>query len=103
MFASVGIKLEQFTGIIIVYQFITGTSFTCVLPKVLKAEESTGLVIHLENLDPRIKINKRACSKLETQILGDFHRKGFNNARKAISLYTLLVSYLTSVANLDPD
>jgi hypothetical protein len=56
MFGSVSIKLEQFTGIIV--NHLTGTSSTCGLPKVLKAERSTGLVIHLENLDPGIKINK---------------------------------------------
>jgi hypothetical protein len=99
-FASVSIKLEQFTGII-VYQFITGTSFTCVLPKVLKAEESTGLVSYLENLDPEIKINKRTSLKFATQTACDFHRKGLKNARETIIQYykRFLPALFTSVAD----
>jgi hypothetical protein len=51
---------------LIVYHFSTGTSFTCVLPKVLKVERSTSLVSHLENFDP-VKINKCTCLKFATQ------------------------------------
>ena len=56
---------KQFTGIID-YHFSTGTSSTCGLPKVLKAERSTSLVSHLENFDP-VKINKCTCLKFATQ------------------------------------
>ncbi len=74
---------------LLVYNFSTGTSFTCGLPKVLKAERSTDLVSHLENLDPGIEINKRTCLKLETQISSDSLLERFKNPRKAILLYTL--------------
>jgi hypothetical protein len=53
---------------------------------VLKAERNTRLVIHLENLDPGIEINKHTSLKFATQIPGDFHRKGFETAGEAIIL-----------------